>query len=714
MIPVAPDQDRVAPMTPQLALRVAIVGTCALAMFGIIFFRLWFLQVLSNTQYARAAVGEITRDVPIQPQRGEILGLGGQVLVSSIPKPSVEIAPPSLPTPINIGEMASAADRVPSDDAAMFAALARILGISTRAQRCTIDGAHPPPYGTEATVRISSIACLVEQGVANTEYDNVVVAQQVSPAVDAYLAEQQLHFPGVVEEKSYVRQYALGPDGAQVFGTIGAISCDNPKFVDQCETRQPHFRGVPRTMVVGQSGLEYQYDSWLRGKQGAEQVKVNAQDQFEGYGRELPPVSGENLKTSLDPALERVGQASLEQSMAVNHGTGGAFVAMDPQNGQIYAMGSAPSYNPSELTKPLTQRQYDAMFGQAAGSPLLNRAIGSVGPDGSTFKVITATAALQSGRWSLDQTYDDTGQFCIDGECRHNAGHAAYGVVNMESAIMVSDDVFFYNLGARLNVDTPQGGPLQTWARRYGVGQNPDIDLPGAAYGTVSSPAYVGELNQLETECLDATGQYRSYRRHSQSWRDQNCNIAVNPIEPWTVGDNINAGVGQGDMQISPLQLAIVYSAVANGGTIVTPHVGQDIQTQGGQIVQRIDPGPRRHLNINPAYLQAIRTGLRMAASDPMGTSSDVMGNFPEQVYGKTGTAQYIPPSGPNAGVETDYGWYACFVPATATSKPIVVTVWVEQGGYGDASAAPVARQILSQWFFGRPGPFKGGTSIDA
>jgi penicillin-binding protein 2 len=164
--------------------------------------------------------------------------------------------------------------------------------------------------------------------------------------------------------------------------------------------------------------------------------------------------------------------------------------------------------------------------------------------------------------------------------------------------------------------------------------------------------------------------------------------------------------VGQGDVQVSPLQLAVAYSALANGGTIITPHVGMDVESSTGALMRKIDPAPRRRLDINPLYLDEIRTGLRDAASQPGGTSDDVMGNFPQQVYGKTGTAQYIV-----NGVENDYAWYACFVPPTATSKPITIVVTVEKGGFGDVAAAPVARQILSQWFYGKPGRFVKGQS---
>lgn len=156
-------------------------------------------------------------------------------------------------------------------------------------------------------------------------------------------------------------------------------------------------------------------------------------------------------------------------------------------------------------------------------------------------------------------------------------------------------------------------------------------------------------------------------------------------------------------MQVTPLQLAVVYSAVANGGTIVRPHLASDVQSPDGTVLHMINPAAARHLAVNPSDLQTIQQGLRNAASQPGGTSADVMRNFPEPVYGQAGTARY-------AG-QPDYAWYACYVPPSATRKPIVVIVHIDRGGFGDVAAAPVARQILSQWFLGHPGPYKPGSS---
>ena len=169
------------------------------------------------------------------------------------------------------------------------------------------------------------------------------------------------------------------------------------------------------------------------------------------------------------------------------------------------------------------------------------------------------------------------------------------------------------------------------------------------------------------------------------------------------MGDNVNLAVGQGDVGVTPLQLAVAYSAIANGGNVVRPHIGLDVESPDGTILQKIDPPPSRHMPLNPQYVDAIRQGLRDAASQPGGTSADVMGSFPQQVYGKTGTAQ--------RNGQADQSWYACFVPSWATRTPIMVVVTVEQGGFGALAAAPAAREILSQWFYGKRGQYVAGTS---
>jgi penicillin-binding protein 2 len=670
-------QDQRPPLTPQLALRVAMIGMFALAMFAIIFFRLWFLQVLSGNQYlAQASVNRV-RDLDIPAPRGQIVDRNGTVLVSSTPVPAVVISPPDLPVPMSTALL----DHPPARDVAVYDRLAGILGISRRPVRCPIAGAH--------VAHLSPIACKVAQQYALLPYATVTVQKNVSKFIQYYIQERQDAFSGVSVEQVWLRQYPFKGLAAQLFGTVGPISCISKS---NCELKSAHYRGAPRNAIVGQSGLEYYYDQYLRGKDGADRVQVNALGHFMGDLAETKPTSGYSLKLSLDANLQRVGQQALQTSIDSNYpSNGGAFVAMNPQNGQVYAMGSLPTFDPNIFTGPVPESVYKQLNNASSNYPLINRAIQSAGPTGSTFKPITATAAMESGVWSPGATYDDTGQFCISGQCRHNAGGAADGVLDIVNALRVSSDIFFYNLGALTNADPgshPNGGALQHWAHLLGIGRKTGIDLGGEVPGNLPSPKWRASINRAEIEC--------EHKHHVPS-----CGIADG--RPWSIGDNINLAVGQGDVQATPLQLATAYSAIANGGTVVRPHIGLDVQDPDGTLRQQIDPPPARHVNIDSSYLDAIRAGLRAAASQPGGTSADVFSTFPQQVYGKTGTAQY--------NGQQDYSWYACFVPSWATKTPIVVVVWVEQGGFGAVAAAPVARQILSQWFYGNPGKFVAGSS---
>jgi penicillin-binding protein 2 len=680
MIPAT--DDRRPPLTPQLALRVAILGSLALAMFAIIFFRLWFLQVLNTRAYVQQASVNQVRDIAVPAPRGEIFDRNGNVLVDNTQELDVEIAPADLPvklTQFDIG-------RPPPADQAVYRRLAHTLGISTRPAPCKIDAKVLGHWF--GTLRVAQIPCAVDQQLVTTPYADVRIKRDVGSDVQYYIAERQDQFPGVQVQHIYVRRYPLHDLAAQLFGTIGPIT---PR-----EVTEPRYKGVPQTDYVGQSGLEWYYNHYLQGTDGTQRFQVNAYGDFTNNLPGTSPRAGDALKLSLDMNLQRAGQQALQQSISSDPpSTAGSFVAMNPDNGQIYAMGSLPTFDPNIFAKPLSYQAYQQLNNASSGYPLLNRAIQSAGPTGSTFKPITATAALQSGAWSLGETYDDTGQFCISGQCRRNAGGAANGVLDLVNAIRVSDDVFFYNLGALTNADPiahPQGGALQQWARWYGIGSATGVDVGGDTAGTLPTPAWRDQRNRQEAACD---------RRHHLP--PGGCGLADGTNRPWSIGDNINLAVGQGDVQVTPLQLAVAYATIANGGTVVRPHVADAVVTADGTVLQKIDPPPLRHLTIDAANLDAIRQGLHDAAQAPGGTSFDVFGNFPETVYGKTGTAQYTN--------QQDYAWYVCFVPDWATNKPILVAVHVEQGGFGAVAAAPVARQILSQWFFGNKGQYIAGTS---
>ena len=492
-------EDRRPPLTPQLA------------MFAIIFFRLWYLQVLSGNKYVAQARVNFVRKVDVPAPRGEILDASGNVLVNSVRSIAVQISPPSLPVPLQtcdrsmfvagVWSSACMIAHPPRADAGLYNRLAGVVGLPTKRQRCHVDG-----YGY---LRLSPIGCAVAQGYVLLPYASVTVKQDVSNKdVLLYLEERQRHFPGVSVKPVWLRTYPLHDLAAQIFGTIGPIS--------RSELKDARFKGLPQSAVVGQSGLEWAYNHYLQGIDGDDQVRVDALGHFTGYARpQVKPIAGHNLKLSLDVGLQKIGQQALQQSIDSNYpANAGAFVAMNPVTGEIYAMGSLPTFDPNIFTKPVPSSVYAQLNNPASNYPLINRAIGSAGPTGSSFKPITATAALESRRWSIYDTYDDTGQFCIGTQCRHNAGGAANGVLNLVDAIRVSDDVFFYNLGALTNSPAPNGGPLQYWAHQYGIGRKSGVDIGGEVPGTLPSARWRAQRNREEAECDSATGPFKGKPKH--------------------------------------------------------------------------------------------------------------------------------------------------------------------------------------------------------
>jgi penicillin-binding protein 2 len=607
-----PVEDRRPPITPQLALRVAILGGVALAIFAVIFLRLWFLQVLSGNKYLAQANDNRVRDITIQAPRGDVVDRNGTVLVDNRVGNAIQIQPNKLPA------------RGP-ERTALYRRLREVLHLRPRRIRKDIT----------------------EQRRA-LPYANVTIKSDASQAQLAFILERQDQFPGVVPEQVHLRRYPHHNLAAQLFGTVGQVS---PK-----ELKLNRFRGVHQGTVVGQSGIEWSYDRYLRGEEGATRVQVDALGRQKGQPlRTRQPVQGKQLKLSLDLDLQKAGQDAIKQ---VGGGKPGGFVAMDPHNGEVLAAGSVPSFDPNIFSKPVKPSTLRKLQSTANGAPLYNRAIAGLYPTGSTFKVITSVAALQTGTITPGTVIDDPGSVKIGNIVFKNAGGAANGAVALRQALQVSSDVFFYTMGARLNGES--GDPLQRYARKLGIGRRTGIDIPGEFKGLLPTP----------------------------QWRDRLFKERKTD-RPWTIGDNVNLAVGQGDLQATPLQMATAYSTVINGGKVPRPHVGLEVEDAAGRTLQGIDPGAARHVKISPSNRQAILDGLHLAASAAGGTSADVFRGFPHPVYGKTGTAE-------RPGQE-DQSWYVCYVPDG--KRPIVVAVTIEQGGFGAEAAAPAARLILSQWF---------------
>ncbi|HEU4980171.1 MAG TPA: penicillin-binding protein 2, partial [Solirubrobacterales bacterium] len=374
----------------------------------------------------------------------------------------------------------------------------------------------------------------------------VVLKQGLSRALIFYLLENQQSFPGVSIERTYVRDYPDGTLAAHLLGIVGQVS--------PTQLKRAAGGGLAPGDVIGQSGLERTYDRYLRGTPGQQRIQVDA------LGRpkaELPGLlarPGSSLRLTLDSGLQETGEGAL-----ADRGLPGAFVAMDVRTGAVLAMGSYPTFDPSFYVRPHTKAEYRQLE-QRSGAPLVDRAMQGGYPTGSAFKPITATAALEEGLIEPDTIFNDTGSFDVGGTVLHNAGGAANGPVDMSDALQVSSDVYFYSLGLRAEA-RGRHGQIQDWAHRYGLGERPGIDVAGASTGLIPTPAW----------------RNRVYRKRSNPYIDR----------PWTQGDNVNLAIGQGDVQVTPLQLARAYAALANGGTLVTPHLGGRIVGPDGETVAR-------------------------------------------------------------------------------------------------------------------------------
>ncbi|HEV2875113.1 MAG TPA: penicillin-binding protein 2 [Thermoleophilaceae bacterium] len=625
------DNERRPTLTPQLAFRVAIVGGIALAAFAVIFFRLWYLQVLSGDKYVAEAQNNQLREVKVQAPRGEIVDREGRVLVRNRVGYAVKLTP----------------DRLPEDEAErrrLYRRLAKLLRMRPRV-----------------------VERRVEAQLEELPFSLATVKQDVRRETFMYIGERREDFPGVEIEPVFLREYPHREIGAHLFGHLGEASKE--------DLDDPQFEGVEMGDRIGKAGIEQEYDSILRGQNGATRVKVDALGNLKGRLETEETVQGRQLRLALDLDVQRTGQAALAG------GTGlGAFAVMDIHNGEVLGLGSHPSFDPNLFAEVVREADYKALTAEDNGAPLTNRAVAGGYPTGSTFKLVTAVAALQSGLITPDTVLHDPGSLTVGNQIFRNAGDVAHGSLALRAALTVSSDVFFYQLGRDMD-GRGDGNALQHWARRLGIGRPTGIDLPEEAPGFVPNRRW----------------RDRNYRRFSRCVERRN----PTPVEislgecgwqdrPWSVGDNVNLSVGQGDLAANPLQMAVAYAAIGNGGRVLRPRLGQRIENSAGQAEQNVRAPTARRLKIPAEYRQAILDGLRGAANDPGGTSTAVFEGFPIEIAGKTGTAE--------KGLgRADQSWYVALAPWPDPKYAVAVTD--EAGGFGADTAAPMVRLILAELF---------------
>jgi len=475
----------------------------------------------------------------------------------------------------------------------------------------------------------------------------ITVRHDVGYNLVYYIEEHPGKFPGVTVEKVFVRNYPEEDEAAQVLGHTGEVSEE--------ELEKGPYKDLEPGEVVGKEGLEYSYDKFLRGTPGTSRYQVNALGEPTPGGNltSTPPIPGKNLKLTINPAVQKAGETALAERGP------GAFVSMNIHTGEILGMGSYPTYDPTVWTKTMSEKEYKSLSGKEGGEPLFNRAVEASWPTGSTYKVMTALAGLENDYITGSTVVDDNGYIELAGQKFENSEGAVNGPISLTHAFEVSSDVYFYKLGARMwdNSD------LQDWSHKMGIGDPTGIDIPTgeSAEGLVPNKQWRNEL--FEEELTE---------------------------RPWSQGDDVQLAVGQGDLLTNPLQMAIAYATLGNGGTVVTPHLAKEVMDAAGRVLQEIEPGPRRHVDIKPESRQLIMEGLHLATSGPGGTATEVFNEFPIEIAGKTGTAE-------RAGHSYNMSWFISLAPYP--NPNVVTVVVVEEGGFGAESAAPANKQILEAYF---------------
>jgi penicillin-binding protein 2 len=600
--------------------RVGGLAIVVAAGLSLLLLRAWSIQVLHGKQYAKAAHRQAFRTVPLLGARGAIVDDQRRLIAGTSGYVVIDADAASLGSRNAHGVWSPSQEGVRE--------LRRLAHLTGR------------PWGI--------LAARIRHDVLQAPFAPAVVVAHPTAALAAYLQERPGLFPGFKVEGEASRSYPEGAFGGEFLGLLGQIS--------KPELKSHAYKDAKPGEVVGQSGVEAAYDSLLNAGFVQAKIPVDSLGRIAGALRVPPQKQPPTLQLSIDTRLQKAAQNALIYGMGQSRlngysPTGASAVAIDPWTGAIKAIASYPTFNQKLAAD--NPHYLSGLYKQTRTVPLLNRAISGAYPTGSTFKPIIAEAALSAGIITPGTPIACTGSFALGNTIFHNVDPAVDATMTLPTALEESCDTWFYRLGYMAYQHDPkaQGTLIQNWASRLGLGNEPPVDLTGATSGYLPRPGTTFE------------------KRFGF---------------PWTEGQTINLAIGQGALQVSPLQLAVAYSALVNGGTVVRPHVGEAVIRNG--VRHALHYKPVRKLTLSP-YTWAIKQGLYEAANNASGTSGAVFGGFNPTVAGKTGTAEPDPVS----------SWYASWAPYS--HPKLVVVVNVEHGGFGAMAAAPTAKKIYEAYF---------------
>lgn len=646
-----PDPNVVEPyrLTPKLALRVGLLGMVAIAVFAALFLRLWSLQILNGDQLLRAAQNNQRREVRVAAPRGAVWDRYGRPLVTNVPGLVVQIWAADLPKrkSIRLRELRR---------------LGRVLNMPAREIGATLIR-HRRDLLTPVTIKSG-----------------------ITPMQRGYIEERRSDFPGVRVVKAALRYYPHRELAAHVLGYVGEISQEQ---LDRLAKQ-----GYRSGDIIGQSGIEAEYDRYLRGVPGLEIQRVDSLGNKIDQTTLALAHAGNTVRLTIDLKLQLAAEEALRYGIerARNsecHGcwyaNGGAIVAIDPRDGSVRALASNPTYPPSLYVGRVRQRALDAAgltprSAESMNYPALNRAINAAYPPGSTFKPITAIAAMQEHILQPYEPLSCTGSYEKNGQVFKNWDPFVNEAMTLTTALARSCDTYFYQVGYRFYGMPARLGPrLQMWASRFGFGQKTGLDLGSEVSGLLPTPAWRKQTYTKKTD--------------PHNWQIDRL---------WKPGDSIQLAIGQKDLLVTPLQMARFYAAIANGGKLVTPHLLLDVEqpsvnrAAGRVLPTKATPAPEP-TGVDAQALEVVRQGLFEATHSTLGTSSAIFSDFPVSISGKTGTAEkYIDPG--DGYLHTfNQSWWCGYGPST--SAQLVVCALIENGGHGGDAAAPAALKVFEEYF---------------
>jgi penicillin-binding protein 2 len=670
-----PETGRTSRVTIRLVILQVLVFSLLLTLGG----RLWYLQIRNGQEYDAKANSNHIQQVVTPAVRGSILDDHG------------------VPIADNETRLVVSANRTdllqqPDDGQAVLTRLAGVLGMSP----------------TEAMEKVRLCDAHTPRPCWNgSPYQPIPITDSATTQQALQIMESREDFPGITAEPTAVRDYP-GPDQANAAQVLGYLSPVTDKEVAASEkTDNP----LLRSDQVGRSGLESTYDDQLRGKAGVTKYQVDNLGRVIGKAGDTPATPGDNIVTSIDSKVQAVTEKELDAAMKtarksydpVSHenfkADSGAAVVMDNHTGQIIAMASEPTYDPNEWVGGISAKNYRALTDTKSNYPLLNRAIQGESAPGSTFKVISTSAAIRAG-YSEDGPYDCSSSFNIGSQVFHNDENESYGPISLARALEVSCDTVFYGISydqwkkdGGIDPKHPKDWFYKT-AHDFGLGAKTGVDLPGEVTGRVPDRTWERDYWEANKTSWCATA-----KKHKND-RNPPLSVAI-AIEKCPdgyqlrAGDSVNYAIGQGDTLVTPVQMARVYAALGNGGTLYQPSIGKAVISPDGKTVTPIKPKAVGKLPDSKSTLQYIDDAL--AGVVTAGTADWKFVNWPQNkipLHAKTGTAEV-------SGKQST-SWFDTY------TKDYTIVMTISQGGTGSGGSGEAVRRIYESMY----GVQKDGTKI--